>query len=143
LRWIENISWTDRVGYEETLQRNTEEKNILQTINRRKVNWTGHVLRRNCLLNHVIEGNIERKMTDWKKRKKMSKNPTRCNSTLIFIYCNITLHVSCVTPPIIRSTVQPPVQVLPSNVASWPRWREAVITLFSTPDDGCCDTRNM
>ena len=29
-----------------------------------------------------------------------------------------------------------------------PRWREvavpeAVVTVFSTPDDGCCDTRNM
>jgi len=30
----------------------------------------------------------------------------------------------------------------------WPRWREvavleAAITVFSTPDDRCCDTRNM
>jgi len=30
----------------------------------------------------------------------------------------------------------------------WPRWREvavpeAAITVFSTPDYGCCDTRNM
>jgi hypothetical protein len=24
-----------------------------------KVNWIGHVLRRNCLLKHVIEGKIE------------------------------------------------------------------------------------
>ena len=29
-----------------------------------------------------------------------------------------------------------------------PRWREvavpdAAVTVFSTPDDGCCDTRNM
>ena len=24
-----------------------------------------------------------------------------------------------------------------------PRWREVAVTVFSTPDDGCCDTRNM
>ena len=33
-----------------------------------------------------------------------NKIPTRCNSMRIFIYCKVTLHVSCVTAPIIRST---------------------------------------
>jgi hypothetical protein len=28
---------------------------ILQTIKRRKTDWIGHILRRNCLLKHVIE----------------------------------------------------------------------------------------
>jgi hypothetical protein len=36
-----------------------EERNIVHTIKRRKANWIGHILRRNCLLKHVIEGNIE------------------------------------------------------------------------------------
>ena len=36
-----------------------EERNILHTINRRKANWIGHILRRNCLLKGVIEGKIE------------------------------------------------------------------------------------
>ena len=31
------------------------------------------------------------------------KNPTKCNSLQIFIYCKVTLHVSGVTAPIIRS----------------------------------------
>ena len=34
----------------------------------------------------------------------INKNPTRCNSMQIFIYCKVTLHVSGVTAPIIRST---------------------------------------
>jgi len=34
----------------------------------------------------------------------VNKNPTRCNSMQIFIYCKATLHVSGVTAPIIRST---------------------------------------
>jgi ribosomal 50S subunit-associated protein YjgA (DUF615 family) len=37
-----------------------EERNIVHTIKRRKANWIGHILRRNCLLKHVIEGKIER-----------------------------------------------------------------------------------
>ena len=34
-------------------------RNFLRTIKRRNVNWIGHVLRRNCLLKHVIEEKIE------------------------------------------------------------------------------------
>jgi hypothetical protein len=36
-----------------------EEKNILHTMRRRKANCTGHILRRNCLLKHNIEGKIK------------------------------------------------------------------------------------
>ena len=35
--------------------------------------------------------------------RDVNKNPTRCNSMQIFIYCKVTLHVSGVTAPIIRS----------------------------------------
>jgi hypothetical protein len=47
------------VKNEEVLQRVKEERNILHNIKRRKANWIGHILRRNCLLQHVIEGKIE------------------------------------------------------------------------------------
>jgi hypothetical protein len=47
------------VRNEEVLHRVKEERNILHTIKRRKANWTGHILRRNCLLKHVIEGKLE------------------------------------------------------------------------------------
>ena len=36
-----------------------EERNFLHTIKRRKANWIGHNLCRNCLLEHIIEGKIE------------------------------------------------------------------------------------
>jgi hypothetical protein len=36
-----------------------EERNIVHTIKRRKANWIGHILRRKCLLKHVIEGTLE------------------------------------------------------------------------------------
>jgi hypothetical protein len=56
---MEKISWTDRVRNEEVLHRVNEERNILHTIKRRKANWIDHILRRNCLLKHVIEGKLE------------------------------------------------------------------------------------
>jgi hypothetical protein len=46
-----------------------EERNILYRIKRRKANWIDHILRRNCLLKHVAEGNIEgtgRRVSYWK-----------------------------------------------------------------------------
>jgi hypothetical protein len=51
---MENISLTDLVRNKEVLQSVKEERNVLQTIRRRKTNWTGHFLRRNSLLKHFI-----------------------------------------------------------------------------------------
>jgi len=53
------IIWTDRVRNEEGLKWVKEGINILHTTNKRKANWIAHILRRNCLLKHVIEGKIE------------------------------------------------------------------------------------
>jgi hypothetical protein len=47
------------VRNEEVLHRVKEERNIVHTIKRRKANWIGHILRRNCFLKHVIEGKLE------------------------------------------------------------------------------------
>jgi hypothetical protein len=57
-RRMEKISWTDRVR-NVVLHRVNEERNIVHTINRRKANWIGHILRRDCLLRHVIDGKIK------------------------------------------------------------------------------------
>jgi hypothetical protein len=47
------------VRNEEVLQRVEEDRNILHTIKTKKANWIDHVLHRNCLLKHIIEGRIE------------------------------------------------------------------------------------
>jgi hypothetical protein len=36
-----------------------QQRNILHEIIKRKANWIGHILRRNCLLQQVIEGKIK------------------------------------------------------------------------------------
>jgi hypothetical protein len=66
------ISLTDRVRNKEVLRRVKEERNIVHTIKRRKANFIGHFLRRNCLLKHVIEGKLEGRieMTGRRRRKR-------------------------------------------------------------------------
>jgi hypothetical protein len=58
-RGMEKISWTDRLGNEEVLLRVREQRNIIHEISKRKANWIGHILCRNCLLQRVIEGKIK------------------------------------------------------------------------------------
>jgi hypothetical protein len=53
------ISCTIHVRHEEVLQRTQEERNILRKIKIRRTESIGHILLKNCLLNHVIEGKIE------------------------------------------------------------------------------------
>jgi hypothetical protein len=47
------------VRNEEVLLRVKEQRNILHKISKWKVNWIGHILRRNCLLLQVTEGKIK------------------------------------------------------------------------------------
>ena len=72
---MEKISWTDHVRNEEVLLRVNEQRNILHEIRKRKANWIGHILRRNCLLKEVIEekikGQIEVTRRRGRRRKKL------------------------------------------------------------------------
>jgi hypothetical protein len=60
---MEKISWTDHGRNEEVLLRVKEQRNILHELSKRNANWIGHILRRNCLLQQVIE---EKKMEGYK-----------------------------------------------------------------------------
>jgi hypothetical protein len=53
------ISWTDHMRNEEVLLRVKGQRNILHEISKRKANWIGYILCRNCLLQQVIEGKIK------------------------------------------------------------------------------------
>ena len=50
-----------------------EQRNILYEIRKRKVNWIGHILRRNCLLKQVIEGKIKGEMEVTRRRGRRHK----------------------------------------------------------------------
>jgi hypothetical protein len=55
---MEKVSWKDHVRNEEVVFRVKEQRNILHEISKRKVNWIGHILRRNCPIQEVIEGKM-------------------------------------------------------------------------------------
>ena len=61
-RRMETISLADHVRNEEVLLRVNEQRNFLHEIRKRKANWIGHILCRNCLLKQVIEGKIKGEM---------------------------------------------------------------------------------
>jgi len=76
------ISWADHVRNEEVLLRVNEERNILHEIRKRKANWIGHILRRNCLLKQVIEGKIKGEMEvvirrGRRRKKSLNSWPTK------------------------------------------------------------------
>ena len=62
---MQKISWTDGVRTEEVLHRVNENKKT-------QANWIGHILRRNCLLEHIIIGKIEEGMevTERQRRRR-------------------------------------------------------------------------
>jgi hypothetical protein len=66
-RKMKKISWTNCVRNEEALQ-GVKKRTIVQTIKRRKANWIGHILRRNCHLKHVIEGKMEGRIEVTRRR---------------------------------------------------------------------------
>jgi len=70
---MEKISWTDHVRNEEVLLRVNERMNILHEIRKRKFNWIGHILRRNCLLKQVIEGKIKGELEVKRRRGRRRK----------------------------------------------------------------------
>jgi hypothetical protein len=58
-RRMEKITWTDPVRNTEVFLTVKEQRNILPEIGKRKANWIGHILCRNCLLRQVVEGKIK------------------------------------------------------------------------------------
>jgi hypothetical protein len=58
-RRMEKISWPEHVRNEDVFLRVKEQRNILHKIRKRKANWIGHILHRNCPLQRVTEGKIQ------------------------------------------------------------------------------------
>jgi ribosomal 50S subunit-associated protein YjgA (DUF615 family) len=74
---MEKISWTDHVRNEEV----NEQRNILHEIRKRKANWIGHILRRNCLPQQVIEGKIKGQIEVTRRRGRRRKKLLETLST--------------------------------------------------------------
>jgi hypothetical protein len=68
-RRMEKISYTGRVKIK-VLHTMKVESNILNARKRRKANYNGPILRWNCLLNHIIEGDTEIRNRGRRRRRK-------------------------------------------------------------------------
>ncbi|KAJ4436026.1 hypothetical protein ANN_18652 [Periplaneta americana] len=64
-RRMERVKWTDRIRNEAVLERVDKERMMLKLIRRRKRNWLGYWLRRNCLLKDALEGMVK---SSWQKK---------------------------------------------------------------------------
>ena len=58
---MERVKWTDKIKNEVVLERVGEGRIMLELIRKRKRNWLGHWLRRNCLLKDALEGMVNGK----------------------------------------------------------------------------------
>ena len=70
--WRRSV-WADHVRNEEVLIRVNEQRNILHEIRKRKANWIGYSLRRNCLVKQIIEGKIKGQIEVTRRRGRRRK----------------------------------------------------------------------
>ncbi|KAJ4438869.1 hypothetical protein ANN_14822 [Periplaneta americana] len=66
-RRMESVKWTDRIRNEVVLEVG-EGRMMLKLIRKRKRNWLGHWLRRNCLLKYALEGMVNGRRV-WNRRR--------------------------------------------------------------------------
>ena len=53
---MEKVSWMDKKTNEQVLREVGEERRLLQSVEKRKRNWIGHVVRGEGLMKKVMEG---------------------------------------------------------------------------------------
>ena len=74
---MEKISSTGRVRNEDLLKIVKKDRNVVQTIKKRKAKWIGHILHRKRLLKHFILGKIEMRGGGGGGRHKQLLNDVR------------------------------------------------------------------
>ena len=67
-RRMEDVKWTDKIKNAVVLERVGEGRTVLELIRKRKRNWLGHRLRRNCLLKDALEGMVNGKKVRGRRR---------------------------------------------------------------------------
>ena len=73
-RRMEYVKWTDQIKNAVVLERVEEGRIMLELIKRRKRNWLDLWLRRNCLLKDALEGMVNGKNVQGRRRYQMIDN---------------------------------------------------------------------
>ena len=66
---MERVKWTDKIKNADVLERVGEGRMLELT--KRKRNWLGHWLRRNCLLKDALEGMVNGKKVHGRRKYQM------------------------------------------------------------------------
>ena len=56
---MKHVKWTDKIKNAVVLEKVGEGRIMLELMKKRKRNWLGHCLRRDCLLKDALEGKWE------------------------------------------------------------------------------------
>ena len=73
-RRMTQVKWSDKIKNSVVLDRMGDGRIMLELIKKRKSNWLGHWLRRNCLLKHALEGMVNGKKVRGRRRYQMIDN---------------------------------------------------------------------
>ena len=73
-RSMDHVKWTDKIKNAVVLERVGERRIMLELIRKKKRNWLGHWLRRNCLLKDALEGMVNGKKVRGRRRYQMIDN---------------------------------------------------------------------
>ena len=71
---MEHVKWTDKIENAVVLERVGEGRIMLELRRKRKRNWLGHWLRRNCLLKDALEGMVNGKKVRGRRRYQTIDN---------------------------------------------------------------------
>ena len=66
-RRMERVKWTDKIKNAVVLERVAEQRIMQELKRKRKRNWLGHWLRRNCLLKDALEHECANHATEGKR----------------------------------------------------------------------------
>ena len=70
-RRMQKIKLSENVNNEKVLERIGKKRTLLNNIVRRKANWIGHILRRNCLFHDAMEGQMTKVKGVARKRTQL------------------------------------------------------------------------
>ena len=65
------VKWTDKIKNAVVLESVGEGRIMLELIRKRKRNWLGHWLRKNCLLKDALKGMVNEKDVQGRRRYQM------------------------------------------------------------------------
>ena len=74
---MEKIICSEKVTNEEVIEHKGEKRTFLNNALRRKANWIGHILRRNCILHDAIEGQKTEVRGVGRRRRRKRKRRRR------------------------------------------------------------------